>query len=133
MPQGIEFMRRYKPHELRFFFEQELVKQIVKHRGSGLSDKAMQDVLLQWGERLKLTEGAHRRKTTYTPSGPERDEAGRFVTGSPATYAAASKGGSLTSGKFVKGQERTREAGRKAAAARWSKDKAPNNSPPGDD
>jgi hypothetical protein len=82
---------------------------------------------------LKLYEGAPRRKTTDTPREPERDEAGRFVTGSPAAYAAGSKGGNLTSGKFVKGQERTREAARKAAAARWTKDKAPDDSPPGYD
>jgi hypothetical protein len=184
-------MRRYKPHELRLFFEQELVKQIVKHRGGELSDKAMQDVLLQcaervadsvdalitsWGEcldpketdneprppfgqevvkqivkyreenglapkamqdvllqcaeRLKLSEGAPRRKTTDTPREPERDEAGRFVTGSPAAYAAGSRGGNLTSGKYRAGEERTREAARKAAAARWTKDKASDDTPP---
>jgi hypothetical protein len=42
-----------KPHELRLFFEQELVLQIVKYRASGLPDSAMEDVLLQWAERLQ--------------------------------------------------------------------------------
>ena len=43
----------------------------------------------------------------------QRDNHGRFLKGSEAARAAGRKGGKLSTGSFVKGDDRAREAGRK--------------------
>ena len=50
-----------------------------------------------------------------------RDENGRFLKGSNAARDAGRKGGELSTGSFLKGEERAREAGRKGGrmGGRW--------------
>jgi general stress protein YciG len=43
----------------------------------------------------------------------QRDNHGRFLKGSEDAREAGRKGGKLSTGSFVKGSERAREAGRK--------------------
>ncbi len=43
----------------------------------------------------------------------QRDNEGRFLKGGEAAREAGRKGGKLSTGQFVKGSERAREAGRK--------------------